>query len=73
MFQGGRADAAILTLAAQTGAPIILMHSQGTPKTMQDNPYYKDVVEEVLDTLNESINAALKAGLRKKRFLSTRA
>lgn len=63
---GGRADEAILTLAAQTGVPIILMHSQGAPKTMQDNPHYNNVVQEVLDALNESINAALKAGIKKE-------
>jgi dihydropteroate synthase len=38
-------------LAAQSDVPIILMHSQGTPKTMQDSPYYKDVVREVIDAL----------------------
>ncbi|MFA6162272.1 MAG: dihydropteroate synthase [Methylobacter sp.] len=64
----GRDDATILTLAAQTGAPIILMHSQGTPKTMQDNPHYKNVVQEVLDALNESINAALKVGIKKENI-----
>jgi dihydropteroate synthase len=63
---GGRADQAILTLAAKTGVPIILMHSQGTPKTMQDNPHYENVVQDVLDALNESINAALKAGINKE-------
>lgn len=63
---GGREDAAILTLAAQTGAPIILMHSKGEPKTMQDNPHYQNVVQEVLDVLNESIEAALKAGVKKQ-------
>ncbi|MDP1663904.1 MAG: dihydropteroate synthase [Methylobacter sp.] len=63
---GGREDAAILTLAAQTGVPIILMHSQGMPKTMQDNPHYENVVQEVLDVLNESIEAALKAGIKKE-------
>lgn len=64
----GRDDATILTLAAQTGAPIILMHSQGSPKTMQDNPHYKNVVQEVLNALNESINAALKAGIKKENI-----
>jgi dihydropteroate synthase len=63
---GGRDDAAILTLAAQTGVPIILMHSQGAPKTMQDNPQYENVVQEVLDALDECVNAALKAGIKKK-------
>ncbi len=61
---GGRGDEPILTLAAQTGVPIILMHSQGTPKTMQDNPGYQNVVQEVLDALNENINMALKAGVK---------
>ena len=65
---GGRDDAAILTLAAQTGVPIILMHSQGTPKTMQDNPEYENVVQEVLDALNECVNAALKAGVKKENI-----
>ena len=63
---GGREDAAILMLAAQTGVPIILMHSQGMPKTMQDNPHYENVVQEVLDALNVSIEAALKAGVKKE-------
>ncbi|MGZ4980231.1 MAG: dihydropteroate synthase [Methylobacter sp.] len=63
---GGRDDAAILTLAAQTGVPIILMHSQGAPKTMQDNPHYENVVQEVLDTLDECVKAALKAGIKKE-------
>ena len=63
---GGRADEAILTLAAQTGVPIILMHSQGSPKTMQDSPHYEDVVQEVIDALKQSIDAALKAGVKKE-------
>jgi dihydropteroate synthase len=63
---GGRDDAAILKLAAQTGVPIILMHSQGAPKTMQDNPRYENVVQEVLDALDECVNAALKAGIKKE-------
>jgi dihydropteroate synthase len=65
---GGRADPAILTLAAKTDVPIILMHSQGTPKTMQDNPHYENVVQDVLYALNDSINAALKAGVKKENI-----
>jgi dihydropteroate synthase len=63
---GGKNDPAILALAAQTGVPIILMHSQGTPKTMQDNPYYDNVVQEVLCALDDCVNAALKAGVKKE-------
>ena len=64
----GQDDAAILALAAQTGVPIILMHSQGTPKTMQDNPYYEDVIREVIDSLKKRIDAAIKEGIKKENI-----
>jgi dihydropteroate synthase len=64
----GRDDPAILTLAAQTRAPIILMHSRGAPKTMQDNPHYEDVVCEVIGALKQRIDAALKAGIKKENI-----
>lgn len=66
---GGLADATILPLAAQAQVPIILMHSQGTPKTMQDNPYYDDVVQEVLSLLQQRINAALAAGIAQEQII----
>lgn len=68
-ISAGRDDEAILALAAETDAPIILMHSQGAPKTMQDKPYYDDVVREVLAALHRQIDAALKAGIKKERIV----
>jgi dihydropteroate synthase len=65
----GQNDPAILTLAAQTGVPIILMHSQGTPKTMQDNPYYDNVVQDVINNLTDRIAAALAAGIKKENIV----
>ena len=65
----GQTDPAILTVAAQTGAPIILMHSVGTPKTMQDNPYYDQVVEEVLSHLQTRTAAALAAGISNSQIM----
>ncbi|NOS88131.1 MAG: dihydropteroate synthase [Methylococcaceae bacterium] len=65
----GQTDPAILTVAAQTGAPIILMHSVGTPKTMQDNPFYNQVVEEVLSHLQARIAAALAAGISHSQIM----
>jgi len=64
----GLDDPAILTLAAQTKTPIILMHSTGTPKTMQDNPHYEDVVAEVLTALKQRIDAALDAGVPRQHI-----
>ena len=66
---GGHADPSILTLAATTNTPIILMHSLGTPKTMQDHPYYDDVLAEVIDALKQCVAAALAAGIKKEQIV----
>lgn len=59
----GCGDPNMLAFVAEAGVPIILMHSQGTPKTMQDNPFYVDVVGEVETALQQRIDAALAAGI----------
>jgi len=45
------ADDDMARLAAESQVPVVLMHMQGTPRTMQADPYYEDVVGEVLDFL----------------------
>ena len=49
-------------------AHIILMHMQGTPQTMQDNPYYDCVVLDVYDYLRQRIDSCVAAGIDKKRL-----
>jgi dihydropteroate synthase len=44
---GGRFDGKMITTVVEKNVPVILMHMQGTPETMQVEPHYKDVVEEV--------------------------
>lgn len=65
----GRDDPEILKLAAESGAPIVLMHMQGTPKTMQESPFYHDVVAEVEAFLKERTEAARRAGVREKQIV----
>ncbi len=65
----GRDDAAILTVAAQANCPLILMHSQGTPQTMQDNPYYDNVVDEVLTGLLNDVQKAIAAGVKQHNLI----
>ena len=48
---------------AQSNAPVILMHAQGEPKTMQLNPRYDDVLLDVYDALEASIAKAEAAGI----------
>jgi len=62
-------DPAMLPLAARMQAPIILMHMQGTPATMQLNPQYQDVLLEVKDYLVARRQAALAAGIARHRIL----
>ena len=52
-----------LQVAAELEVPVCLMHMQGTPDTMQQNPGYIDVVAEVLEFLQGRIDAALAAGI----------
>jgi dihydropteroate synthase len=55
-------------VAAETGMSVILMHAQGEPKTMQDDPRYEDVVLEVFDYLEGRIAAARQAGIEPSRI-----
>lgn len=57
------ADGAVTT-AAELGVPVMLMHMQGKPKTMQDQPEYEDVVNEVCDYLTERADIAMAGGVK---------
>jgi dihydropteroate synthase len=58
-----------LDAAAELGVPVVLMHMQGEPRSMQDAPEYDDVVGEVHRFLAERIFVAEMAGIAKKRLL----
>ncbi len=58
-----------LDTAAELGVPVCLMHMQGTPSTMQQDPSYDDVVAEVESFLAERIDAALAAGIRREHII----
>ncbi|MEM6505304.1 MAG: dihydropteroate synthase [Planctomycetota bacterium] len=63
----GREDPAMFQLAAEHAAPIVLMHMLGQPGTMQDDPHYGDVVQDVLGFLIERAELAVKAGVQPGR------
>lgn len=58
-----RFDPEMAALVAAEKVPLILMHMQGTPRTMQKDPQYGDVVREVRDFLAAQLYAALDAGV----------
>ncbi|MEI9889582.1 MAG: dihydropteroate synthase [Caulobacteraceae bacterium] len=55
-----------LQVAAELGCEVMLMHMQGEPRTMQDNPVYGDVVAEVCQFLDDRARAAMAAGVRRE-------
>ncbi|MEM7191690.1 MAG: dihydropteroate synthase [Pseudomonadota bacterium] len=61
-------DEASLSVAAEAELDVVLMHAQGEPKTMQDNPSYEDVALEVFDYLAARIETCLEAGIPRSRI-----
>lgn len=68
-ISAGQHDKRILTLASEKNVPIILMHMQGMPKTMQDNPSYEDVVKQVIHILTDRTVEAMQAGIKKENII----
>lgn len=68
-ISAGHNDPKILEVAADYNCPIILMHIKGTPQTMQDKPYYNNVVSDVIASLNISADRAKQAGIRQDRII----
>ncbi len=62
-------DPAMAPLLAETGGPLCLMHSQGTPATMQKNPHYDDALLDVYDALAAHLAQAEAAGIPRARIL----
>jgi dihydropteroate synthase len=62
-------DPAALEAASETGLPVVLMHAQGDPRTMQDDPRYDDVVLDVYDWLGARIDACERAGIARSRLI----
>jgi dihydropteroate synthase len=65
----GGADPAMLPLAAERGCGLVLMHMQGTPRTMQQDPRYDDVAADVAAWLDERCRAAEAAGVAPGRIV----
>jgi dihydropteroate synthase len=62
-------DPGALQVAAEAGLPVVLMHAQGDPRTMQENPRYADVVLDVYDWLGTRIEACERAGIPRARLI----
>ncbi len=55
--------------AAAAGAYLSVMHIRGTPGTMQDDPRYEDLLEEICSFLSDAVARALEAGVKKEKII----
>jgi len=64
-----RGESNMAKLAAERGAPVIVMHMLGTPRTMQNNPHYDDLMGEIAGYLSESVQIAERAGMPRDQII----
>jgi dihydropteroate synthase len=57
------------TVVAELGVPVVLMHIQGTPETMQRAPAYADVIAEISDYFQERIDYAQGRGIQRQKII----
>ena len=56
-------------VVCKLNVPVILMHMKGTPADMQDDPFYHDVISEVIDYLNGRIDFAVSRGIKREKII----
>ena len=64
-----RFDPGMAGVAAESGAPLIVMHMKGTPGDMQKDPRYEDLMGEIRVFLEEVVQEAVQAGVRREQIL----
>lgn len=64
-----RMDPALADVAAQQEVPLILMHMQGTPRNMQVNPHYDNLLGEIASFLENAVQTAEKQGVSRTRII----
>jgi len=64
-----RVDHGLADVAAEYGVPVILMHMLGTPKTMQTDPVYDDLIKEIKEFLKNAVDYAQSKGISKSKII----
>lgn len=62
-------DAEMMPLIAEREVPVILMHMKGDPKTMQENPFYENLLEDVNSFFQERIDKAVSSGIKREKII----
>jgi len=59
----------MVSVAAEHGAALIVMHMKGSPRTMQDKPHYDDLMSEIIEFLEKQVNFAIANGVEEDKIL----
>ena len=62
-------DPCLIELAGRYNAGVVIMHSKGSPRTMQNNPRYKSLIPEIIDYLNKAVKVVTDAGVDSKKII----
>jgi dihydropteroate synthase len=65
----GLRDPELVSVVSESGAAVIVMHMKGTPRTMQDNPHYDDLMGEIIAFLEERVGFAVASGVEEDKVL----
>ncbi len=68
-ISGLRFDENIAKVASEYDVPVIIMHIRGTPKDMQKNPHYEDVVGEIISFFRKQIKFAVDSGIDENKII----
>jgi dihydropteroate synthase len=62
-------DPQMAHIAGEMRAHVVIMHTKGTPKNMQENPYYEDVISEICEFFRKQMDIAIQAGIAEERII----
>lgn len=68
-ISGLKFDSEMALVVQKYDVPVIIMHSKGLPKSMQNNPAYDNILQEIIESFNESIDIALDSGITRDRII----
>ena len=68
-ISGLRFDPQMLSICVRHDVGVVCMHMQGTPQTMQQNPHYQNVVQEIADYFSERLSFLEQAGISRQRIV----
>jgi len=65
----GGSDESMLCLAAELDVRIVLMHIKGTPETMQNNVFYQNVIDDIINYFDSRVKKAIELGVRRNNII----